>query len=88
MSDAERECEIDHISVENIRGTEKLVLFTDKHEDGLPLNTTRIERLVEIHGGDDNTDNWRGTKIRLIVDHSVKFQGRKVGGVNIEAAGK
>ena len=87
MSDKERACKIDHISVEAITGVEKLVLYTDKHDVGLPLNTTRIEQLIEIHGGAEETDDWRGTAIVLTVDPNVRYQGKRVGGVGI-AAGK
>lgn len=84
MSEKERECVIDHIAVEHISGAQKLVLYTDKHDVGLPLNTSRIEALIEIHGGVEETDDWRGTKIRLIVDESVRYQGKRVGGVMVE----
>lgn len=85
MPPKDRSCTIDHISVENIGGQEKLVLWSDKHELGLPLNTTRIEQLIEMHEGVEETDDWRGTKIVLAVDPSVRYQGKRVGGVVIDA---
>lgn len=88
MSAKEREVVIDHVAEESITGTPKLVCYFDKHELGLPLNTTRIEQLMDIHGGVEETDEWRGTKVRLVVDPNVRFQGKRVGGVAIEGAEK
>lgn len=84
MTTKERTCIIDHIAVEAITGVEKLVLYTNSHDLGLPLNTTRIEQLIEMHGGVEDTDEWRGTKIVLGVDPNVRYQGKRVGGVTIE----
>lgn len=81
----ERVSTIDHVSLEAISGQQKLVCYFEEHDIGLPLNTSRIESLIEIHGGVEETDEWRGTKVLLAVDASVRYQGKRVGGVKIEA---
>lgn len=77
---------IDHVAEESISGQTKLVIYFQDQELGLPLNTTRIEAMIELHGGVADTDKWRGTKIHLVYDPSVRFQGKRVGGIAIEAA--
>jgi len=85
MTDKERVVTIDHVSEEQISGQKKLVAVFKELEIGLPLNTTRIEALIEIHGGVEETDDWRGTKVRLAYDADVRFQGKRVGGIAIES---
>lgn len=84
MDAKERRCIIDHVSEETISGVRKLVVYFENHEFGLPLNTTRIETLIEVHGGVEETDDWRGTEIMLGVDPTIRFQGKRVGGVTLE----
>lgn len=86
MTAKERAVTIDHVVEDTIQGVKKLVVMFENMEVGLPLNTTRIEALIEIHGGVEETDEWRGTKVILAVDPNIRFQGKKVGGVAIEAA--
>lgn len=83
LSDAQRMTNIDHVTVEEVNKQQKLVAYFVGIEDGLPLNTARINQLTNLHSGDDNTDNWRGTAVELYVDPSVMYSGRKVGGVAI-----
>lgn len=86
MTVAERTVTISHVAEESIQGTDKLVAYFDGQEAGLPLNNTRIEQLLELHGGEDETDKWRGTKVEIYVDPHVRMGGKKVGGVGLRAA--
>lgn len=84
MTESERTGKIDHISVEGVGGREKLVAYIGDLDLGLPLNTENIDYLIEAFGTDE-TDDWRGRKVELFVDETVRFQGRKVGGVRLRA---
>lgn len=86
LSPAERVVAISHVAEEFIQGAEKLVLYFEGHDSGLPLNNTRIEQMIEIAGGKEETDHWRGIKVELHIDPTVRYGGRKVGGVALRAA--
>jgi hypothetical protein len=86
MSDKERHTTISHVEVEAINGRVKLVMYVKSAEFGLPLNTTNIEELVDAFGTDE-TDDWEGKAVELYVDPSIRFQGRRVGGVRVRVQG-
>jgi len=67
------------------RQEEKLVLKVEEDERGITLNKTRYQDLGEIFGSLD-TDEWIGKKVKLIFDPSIKFGGRKVGGIACQPA--
>lgn len=79
--------EISHVAMRPVGKEKRLVLYLNDAHPGLPLNDARIADLIAIHGGDDETDNWRKTEIRIIVDYSIEYQGDSVGGVRIAKAG-
>lgn len=64
----------------------KLVMRVDEDERGLTLNKTRYLDLAEMFGSKDS-DKWIGKKVKLIFDPSIKFGGRKVGGIACQPAG-
>lgn len=85
MTPEERKVTVDHVVEDAISGQDKLVVYFVGVESGLPLNNTRIEQMIELHGGADDTDKWRGSKLELYVDPSVRYGGKRVGGVAIRA---
>lgn len=75
---------IDHVEVKMIAGEEKLVMHLVDVDLPLALGTEQIEQLIDIIGTDD-TDDWRGVVVQLYVDENVRFQGKRVGGIRIQA---
>lgn len=86
MEPAERIVTISHVAEEEIANRDKLVLYFDGVDSGLPLNNTRIEQMIAICDQNDDTDGWRGKKVELFIDPHVRMGGKKVGGVAIRAA--
>ena len=66
------------------RSEGKWVLLFQDHPKKLSLNTTKI-RLLEAAYGDDS-DYWRGKKVRLSWDPSVIMAGQVVGGIKLECS--
>lgn len=60
---------------------QKPVVYFDKLEKGLVLNKTNAKMIAKIAKSDD-TDDWKGTKIRLIATE-VEFQGELVMGIRV-----
>lgn len=85
MSEEDRRCVVDHVVLRSIGRDRRLVLYTDKHNRGLALNDARIENMIEIASGEDDTDKWRKFHIRLYIDYDVQYEGEDVGGIRIEA---
>jgi len=52
-------------------------------EDGKPmvLNGVNWDAIQEMYGED--TDGWRGKKIRLWFNPSIEFGGKRVGGIRV-----
>jgi len=59
----------------------KPVVYFAGKKKGLILNRTNAQRIGEI-AGSTNTDDWRGTAIRLYVTH-VAFQGKPTPAIRI-----
>ena len=62
----------------------KWVLHFEEIEEKLTLNKTRGEALTEAFGSYE-MDDWTGKKIAVYVDPNVKYGGKKVGGLAVEA---
>ena len=60
----------------------KWCLLFEEVEDALTLNATRGNQLTEDFG-DGEMDNWIGRKVEIYVDPSVKYAGKKVGGLAV-----
>lgn len=84
LSDDTRKTTVDHVSVEAVSGKEKIVMYLDGIEEGLPLNTENIEQCIELFGTEEFED-WHGHAIEVYHDPSIRFQGKKVGGVRLRA---
>lgn len=54
---------------------EKLVVYFEEEDKGLPLNKTNAEELAEAFG--DDTDGWLGHQCRLY-QSTTQFQGKKM----------
>lgn len=62
----------------------KVVLAVEEDRRELLINKTNAEILAEIFG-DDETDNWVGKKFQAFFDPTVKYAGRRCGGVGVRA---
>jgi hypothetical protein len=58
----------------------KPVMRFREDERGLTLNKSRYESATDLFGSPD-TDRWTGKQVQLVLDPTVKFGGRKVGGI-------
>jgi len=66
------------------RSEGKWVLLFKDHPKQLSLNTTKIKLLEAAYG--DDSDYWRGKKVRLSWDPSVIMAGQVVGGIKLETS--
>jgi hypothetical protein len=60
-----------------------VVRFHEPHVKGVVLNLTRAEAIAAL-AGDDDTEKWPGTRIRLYRG-STRYQGKRVACVAIGA---
>ncbi len=63
---------------------EKLVLYTEELDKGLPLNKTNALEIAELLGLDDS-DDWGGHKICLFRG-KTEFQGKRTDCVRVRRA--
>jgi len=70
------------IKKEKLGDQTKLIIYFKGKEKGLVINKTNCRSIEEISGSDD-TDDWPGTKIKLITA-KVEYQGRRVPAIRIE----
>lgn len=73
------------VKVENVgnasKQEQKPVVFFRELDKGLVLNKTNASMIAKIAKSDD-TDDWKGTKIRLI-STEVEYQGQIVMGIRV-----
>jgi hypothetical protein len=50
-------------------------------------NMSGLEDIAAISGSED-TDDWAGTRLEIYVDPSIKFGGKRVGGIRVRALPK
>ena len=62
----------------------KLVMSFEEDDRGCTLGSVRYDQAAEIFGT-RNTDEWIGKQIQLVFDPSVKFAGKRVGGIAFRA---
>ena len=67
-------------------GDSRWVLWLNERDKGLVLNVTKI-RLMEAAFGQD-TDDWRGQKVKLSLDPTVMYAGKVVGGIKLQPGKK
>lgn len=86
FSDGEREftiTKVKPVKMSRDSDEEKLVIYVDEDERGIPLNVGRYKSAVDIFETDD-VDKWVGGKIKC-VPSKTKFQGRTVASFDLEA---
>ena len=75
---------IDRVEMELLGDERKPVVYFRGKERGLVMNKTNFTAIEEISGEED-TDNWAGTKVKLITA-KVEFQGKRVPAIRVEPA--
>lgn len=75
---------IERVEMETLGDDRKPVVYFKGKDKGLVLNKTNFNAIEDISGEDD-TDNWQGTKVKLIT-MKVEFQGKRVPAIRIEEA--
>ena len=72
---------IDRVSVEEVGGEHKPVIYFSGKEKGLVLNKTNAAAITGIYGAE--TNNWSGSAITLFATQT-EFQGRPVACIRVE----
>src|SRR5690606_41858672 len=67
---------VSHVKFEDIGGDHRPVVYFKGKTKGLVLNKTNGNMIAEI-SGDDDTDNWGGTRL-VLYPTRVDFQGKRV----------
>lgn len=75
---------ISHVKFEDIGGDHKPVVYFRGKDKGLVLNKTNGSMIAEI-AGDDDTDNWGGTRF-VLYPTRVDFQGKRVDAIRVDYA--
>jgi hypothetical protein len=86
LNGAEPTVTIDRVEAETLNDKLALVVYFKGKEAGLVLNKTNA-RSIEALTGSDETDDWPGTRLKLIV-MKVEFQGKRVPAIRIDAPEK
>lgn len=76
---------IDHITEEKVGAGKKPVVYFQEYKEGLPLNATRVQQLIDICGVGDDTNEMRGKKLRLDINPDVSVGDRITGAVSLTA---
>ncbi len=62
----------------------KWCIHFEETEKPLVANWTNLQLIAKV-AGDENSDNWPGTKIVLYDDPNVGYAGKIVGGIRVRA---
>ena len=76
-----KDCTLEEVGNE---GDSRWVLWLKERDKGLVLNVTKIRLLESAYGQD--TDDWRGNRVKLSHDPSVMFAGKIVGGIKLQTS--
>jgi hypothetical protein len=63
----------------------KPIVYFQGKEKGLVLNVTNMNTLVDIAGGDDETDNWHGLRA-ILYESKTQFGGKMVPCLRLDQA--
>lgn len=85
MSEKERQTVVERIVEEEVGDDLKPVIYFKGIDKGWPLNMTALEQLAELTGSDD-TDDFAGARVEIFVDPSVRYAGKRIGGIKLRAA--
>ncbi len=83
LDDATPVVTVKKVVTETVGDDQKLVVYFVDKEKGVVLNKTNANSLAELAHSDD-TDDWPGTRVMLIVV-KVEYQGKRVPGIRMEA---
>jgi hypothetical protein len=75
---------IDRVEMEKFDDGPKPIVYFVGKERGVVLNKTNWAAIADINGSDDS-DDWKGTKIKLITA-KVEYQGKRVPAIRNEEA--
>lgn len=73
---------IDRVDMETLGDDRKPVVYFKGKDKGVVLNKTNWNAIEEI-AGEEDSDNWKGVKVKLIVV-KVEFQGKRVPAIRID----
>ncbi len=59
----------------------KLILYFEKQDRGIVCNPTNWDTIEALHGED--TVGWIGKNITLFTDPTVKYKGKRTGGIRV-----
>ncbi|HUW11254.1 MAG TPA: hypothetical protein VM537_16105 [Anaerolineae bacterium] len=76
---------IDRVVAETVGEDTKPVVYFKGKELGLVLNVTNANMIAEI-AGDDEMDNWAGTKL-VLYSCKVDYQGKRVDAIRVDHPG-
>ena len=76
---------IARVDMETLGDERKPVVYFVGKDKGLVMNKTNFSAIEDISGEED-TDNWAGTKVKLITV-KVEFQGKRVPAIRRERHG-
>lgn len=62
---------------------QKLVVYFEDLAKGLALNQENLHTMLDLTGGEDDTDRWIGLEVLVYLDDSVQYMGRRVGGIRV-----
>lgn len=82
LNGAEPIVTIDRVVTETLGDESKPVMYFKGKDKGLVMNKTNWNAVEELTGEDDS-DNWKGTGIKLVTV-KVEFQGKRVPAIRIE----
>lgn len=77
-----KEVAVEDVSQENEPTENKPTLYFVEVDKGLVINVTNGEILDDLFG---EIEAWPGQKVQLYVDPTVKYAGKKVGGIRVRA---
>lgn len=72
------------VEARNIGDKQKLVVYFEGVTKGLALNQENLQSMLELAGGEDDTDRWTGLEVTVYLDANVAYMGRRVGGIRIK----
>jgi hypothetical protein len=85
LNGAEPIVTIDRVEMETLGDDRKPVVYFKGKDKGLVLNKTNFNAIEEISGRDD-TDEWKGVKVKLFTA-KVEFQGKRVPAIRVDEPG-
>ena len=70
------------VDVDDQLGEDQGVLVFEETDKKMRLNKTNAEELSNVFG--DEMSDWVGKQVKLFRDPSVRYKGKRVGGVRVQ----